>query len=51
MKIKDISNEKLSNADKVMSAFDEDEKQVVLDKLFASLLNSWKKATKCGKNE
>lgn len=51
MKIKDISNEKLSNADKIMSAFDEDEKQVVLDKLFASLLNSWKKATEGGKNE
>ena len=51
MKIKDISNEKLSNADKIMSAFDEDEKQVILDKLFASLLNSWKKATEGGKNE
>ena len=51
MEIKDISNEKLSNAEKVMSAFNEDEKQVVLDKLFATLLNSWKRATEGGKDE
>lgn len=51
MEIKDISNEKLSNAEKVMSAFNENEKQVILDKLFATLLNSWKKSFEGGKNE
>ena len=48
--VKDISSVKLSEAEEVMSEFTEDEKQVVLDKLFATLLNSWKRATEGGKD-
>lgn len=48
---KDISSVKLSEAEKVMSEYTEEEKQVVLDKLFANILNSWKRATEGGKNE
>lgn len=43
--VKDISNVKLSEAEKVMSEYTEEEKQVVLDKLFADILNSWERAT------
>lgn len=43
--VKDISSVKLGEAEKVMSEYTEEEKQVVLDKLFADILNSWKRAT------
>ena len=49
--VKDISSVKLGEAEKVMSEYTEEEKQVVLDKLFADILNSWKRATEGGKNE
>lgn len=49
--VKDISNVKLGEAEKVMSEYTEEEKQVVLDKLFANILNSWKKSFDGGKNE
>lgn len=49
--VKDISNVKLGEAEKVMSEYTEEEKQVVLDKLFAGILNSWKRATEVDKNK
>lgn len=49
--VKDISSVKLGEAEKVMSEYTEEEKQVVLDKLFAGILNSWKRATEGGKDE
>lgn len=49
--VKDISSVKLGEAEKVMSEYTEEEKQVALDKLFARILNSWKRAMEGGKNE
>ena len=43
--VKDISNAKLDEAEKNVSDYKEEEKKVVLDKLFAGILNSWLKAT------
>ena len=48
--VKDISSVKLCEAEKAMSEYTEEEKQVVLNKLFAGILNSWARATG-GKNE
>lgn len=48
--VKDISNAKQDEAKKNVSDYKGEEKQVVLDKLFAGILNSWLKATG-GKND
>ena len=49
--VKDVSKAKQDEAKKDVSDYKEEEKQVVLDKLFADILNSWKRATECGKNK
>ena len=49
--VKDISNAKVDEAEKDVSDYKEEEKQVVLDKLFADILNSWKRATEVGQNK
>lgn len=43
--VKDISNAKLDEVKKDVNDCTEEKKQVVLDDMFASLLNSWVKAT------
>lgn len=43
--VKNISNAKQDEAEKDASDYKEEEKKVVLDKLFAGILNSWLKAT------
>lgn len=43
--VKDISKVKQDEAEKDVNDYKEEEKQVVLDDMFASLLNSWVKAT------
>lgn len=43
--VKDISNAKLDEAKKDVNDYNEEEKKVVLDKLFAGILNSWLRAT------
>lgn len=43
--VKDTSNAKLDEAEKDVNDNTEKEKQVVLDDVFARLLNSWVKAT------
>ena len=49
--VKDILNAKQDEAKKDASDYkEEEEKQVVLDKMFAGILNSWLKATG-GKND
>lgn len=48
---KDISKAKQDEAEKDVTDYKEEEKQVVLDDMFASLLNSWVRATECGKNK
>lgn len=48
--VKDILNAKQDEAEKDVKDYKEGEKQVVLDKMFAGILNSWLKATG-GKND
>lgn len=43
--VKDISSAKLDETEKDVSDYTEEEKKVVLDDMFASLLKSWVKAT------
>lgn len=49
--VKDVSKAKQDEAKKDVSDYKEEEKQVVLDKLFADILNSWKRATEVGQNK
>lgn len=49
--VKDSLSAKQDEAEKNVSDYKEEEKQVVLDKLFADILNSWVRATECGKNK
>lgn len=43
--VKDISNAKLDEVEKDVNDVTEEEKQAMLDDVFARLLNSWVKAT------
>ena len=43
--VKDISKVKQDEAEKDVSDYKEEEKQVVLDDMFAKLLDSWVRAT------
>lgn len=43
--VKDISNAKLDEVEKDVNDVTEEENQVMLDDVFARLLNSWVKAT------
>ena len=49
--VKDSLSAKQDEAEKDVSDYTKEEKQVVLDELFADILNSWKRATECSKNK
>lgn len=49
--VKDSLSTKQDEAEKDVSDYKEEEKQVVLDELFADILNSWKRATEWGQNK